>query len=159
MTRQFLWIGVLSAALLASGSPTMAQGPMGNSQRGGMMGHGMMGMDWQDMPMRFGSMAEGRIAFLRAELGITKEQEPAFDEFAAAVRASTAKMGEMRQMMMQTMQGQGSASERYDARVQMMEARLEAMKATRDALLKLYAALTDEQKLQADQLIGMGMMM
>jgi LTXXQ motif family protein len=41
-----------------------------------------------------------------------------------------------------------------DARTKSMEAMVEAMKAIKPATVKLYAALTAEQKKIADQLIG-----
>jgi hypothetical protein len=76
-------------------------------------------------------------------------------------------MSEMRNTMMQGgMMAQGgtslSAPDRLDRMERMMTVMLDAVKATRSALEPLYAALSDEQKKMADQLIhgpmGMGRM-
>ena len=122
----------------------------------------VMDMPGQRLGMAPGMIAgsqwvEGRIAFLRAELGITPEQEEAFSRLANVLRESAKSMNETRRSM-PAMMGTMTAPERYDAHVRMMEARLEGMKAVSDALPGLYAVLTEEQKQRADQFLGMGLM-
>jgi hypothetical protein len=153
-----------------TGPGSSAQVP--SQMPGGMMGGGtgtpMMGMMGQRgmMPMMgMGDHIEGRIAFLKTELKITDAQTAQWNTFADMLRANAKRMGEIRNTMMQGgMMGQGSTSlsapDRLDRMERMMTAMLDALKATRSALGPLYAALSDEQKKTADQLIhgpmGMG---
>ena len=129
---------------------------------GGMMqGRGMMGM-MGNCPMMGGSnpsYAEGRIAFLKAELSITDQQKDAWDAYAAAVKKNLVGMQNMREMMMKVMQTK-SPVERLNAHIAAMESRVAALNELKPSLANLYAALSDEQKKKADELlIGMGCMM
>jgi hypothetical protein len=97
---------------------------------------------------------EGRLAFLKAELNITAEQESLWNDYAAAVRDNAKTMA----ARCATLMGQASASaqklpDRLDAQEQFMAARLDALRATSKTLKTLYASLTDAQKQTADQLI------
>jgi hypothetical protein len=135
---------------------------------------GMMGM-MDQMPGRMmsgscpmmGMMAgtdasaftEGRIAFLKAELGITDPQKSAWEAYAAALKKNLEGMQATRQTMMKVMQAT-SPVERVDARISMMESRLSTLKEIKPVLAILYNGLSDDQKKKADQLlIGMGCMM
>jgi LTXXQ motif family protein len=145
------------------GPGAMGQGMMGR----GMMGGGMMQMMAGTCPM-MGSMAneaagptftEGRIAFMKAELGITDAQKMAWDAYATALKKNLEGMHGMRQTMMAAMAATNPV-ERFDARLAAMEGRVAAMRELKPALTQLYAVLTDDQKKKADQiLIGMGCMM
>ena len=126
---------------------------------------GMMGMVGMMPMMEMGEHVEGRIAFLRIELKIADAQLPQWNAFADALRANAKRMTEMRNTMMHGgMMGQNGASmsapDRFDRMERMMTAMLDAVKATKSALGPLYAALSDDQKKAADQLIqgpmGMG---
>jgi hypothetical protein len=126
----------------------------------GMMGMGMPGMMGQGMMMGPGSMApqvEGRLAYLKAELGITEAQATAWKQYEDAVRSRTSAMQGMRQEMMKAMQA-GTVTDRMKARINMMEGMVASMKAQSAGLEGLYKVLTDDQKKKADQLLGMGMM-
>ncbi len=129
-------------------------GPMGpGTMMGGRMGHGpMMGM--RGMMGDPSERIEGRLAFLRAELGITAEQEDEWDAFAEAARASAAAMGGMHATMM-SMQGPPPLPERLSMMEDMMTARLEALRGMREAVGPLYEALSPEQRETADSLMGM----
>ncbi len=134
----------------------MGQGP------GGMMGKGMMagcpmmgGMGRHGMMMDSVPMMEGRLAYLKADLEITEAQTSAWEAYADAVRARHAAMQGMHAEMMQAMQT-GSAMARMDAHIKAMESMVESLKALKPATEALYAVLTDEQKKQADQLLGGG---
>jgi uncharacterized small protein (DUF1192 family) len=127
----------------------------------------MMGQDGMMSMMGMGGHIEGRIAFLKTELKITDAQTAEWNAFADALRSNAKRMSEMRNTMMQGgMMAQGgtslSAPDRLDRMERMMTVMLDAVKATRSALEPLYAALSDEQKKMADQLIhgpmGMGRM-
>jgi hypothetical protein len=134
---------------------------MGGMMGGMMQGRGMMGM-MGNCPMMGGSnpsYAEGRIAFLKAELSITDQQKDAWDAYAAAVKKNLVGMQNMREMMMKVMQTK-SPVERLNAHIAAMESRVAALNELKPSLANLYAALSDEQKKKADELlIGMGCMM
>ncbi len=137
----------------------MQGGGMMGGMMGGMQGGGMMGM--RNCPMMGGAAAhaEGRIAFLKAELAVTDQQKGAWDAHAAAVKKNLEGMQAMRETMMKVMQAK-SPVERLDARITAMEGRLGALKEMKPALTNLYAALSDDQKKKADELMtGMGCMM
>jgi hypothetical protein len=173
----------LMVAVLAGGTTALAQ------QGPGMMGPGMMrdgkgpgwGMGWgmghggMQRGMGYGMMgggcpmfgggdggtyADGRLAFLRAELGITDAQKTAWDAYAAALRKNLENMQAMHATMRQSMEQEKSPVERLDTHVTTMEARLAALKEMKPALATLYGAMTDDQKKKAaDILTGMGCMM
>lgn len=138
--RDGSWMG-----MMGGGCPMM--GMMGPGGMRGQMGAGPMGH------RRMGALAEGRLAYLRAELDITAAQEPAWEAYATAVRERAGAMQDMRQSMMRTMRD-GTAPERMAARIAAMEAMLESLKAVKPAIDGLYGALSDEQKVLADDLIG-----
>jgi hypothetical protein len=142
-----------------SGSGSMmGHGMMGEGQSM-MGGHGMMGgMGMGGGPAamcgRMTSHIEGRLAFLKAELNITPEQEALWHTYASVVRDNAKAMGTRCTALM----GDSGASEkslpdRLDAQEQFVAARLDALRATNKALKPLYQALSDAQKKLADQLI------
>lgn len=134
--------------------------------RGSMMGHGRM----MGHPGRMGHMGgkrghgficgrmtghiEGRLAFLKAELKITSEQDSLWNDYAGAVRDNAKAMGS-RCSAMRGQRGEKAPSlpDRLDAQEQFMMARLDGLRAIGKALKPLYAALSDEQKQLADQFI------
>jgi hypothetical protein len=59
------------------------------------------------------------------------------------------------QAMMTAMQS-GSAIDRMQTHIAMMQGRLDALKASQPATEALYKALTPEQQKKADTLLGMG---
>jgi hypothetical protein len=134
-----------------------------------MQGGMMMGPGTMDMPMmqgmRPGMMMggpgqhiEGRLAFLRAELGITPEQEQVWSTYADALREAASSMQGMHDQMMSGGMP-ATLPERLERQEQMMTARLAALKKTKAAAVPLYNALGPEQKQTADALMmGMGMM-
>ncbi|MGD9828372.1 MAG: Spy/CpxP family protein refolding chaperone [Hyphomicrobiaceae bacterium] len=140
-----------------SGGPRGMMGPrMGMMGECPMMG-GMMGMRMgQDgAPMH----QQGRIAFLKAELGITPAQTKMWDAYAEALKENFESMRGMRQVMMTAMSAKSPAA-RLDARIKAMDGRVTALKGIKPTLDGLYAALNDDQKKKADQLLtGMGCMM
>jgi hypothetical protein len=157
--------GMMEPGSSAQVPPQMPGGMMGGSAGTPMMG--MMGQDGMMSMMGMGGHIEGRIAFLKTELKITDAQTAEWNAFADALRSNAKRMSEMRNTMMQGgMMAQGgtslSAPDRLDRMERMMTVMLDAVKATRSALEPLYAALSDEQKKMADQLIhgpmGMGRM-
>ena len=139
---------------MMGGCSMMGGGMMGGMQ--GMMGPGMMGQGMgPGMMMGMGPMVEGRLAYLKAELGITETQAAAWDGYVSAVKARANSMQSMHATMMQAMQS-GTAMARMDAHVKHMEAMLNFMKSLRPATDALYKVLSDDQKKKADLLLGMG---
>jgi len=157
----------LGTAFVSPSHAQPQQGMMGMLGGGcpsiGMMGHGRMGQgSWGDggwfrgmmgRQPKMGAMVEGRLAYLKGELNITAEQQSAWDAYAAAVTDRVELMQGIHEGMAKTMQS-GTATERMDARIAGMEAMLESLKAMKPATDGLYAALRDEQKALADELIG-----
>ena len=131
--------------------------------QGPMMQRGMMGRDCPMMGMMMGgsksTFSDGRIAFLKAELAITDSQKPVFDAYAAVLKDNLQNMHAMRQSMMGGMSAKTPA-ERLDAHLSMMEGRTASLRKVKPKLEALYAALSDDQKKKADELLtGMGCMM
>lgn len=124
----------------------MTGGPMMGHTPGSGMHHGMM---------MHGPAVEGRLAYLKAELGITEAQVPAWNGYITAVKARLSTMQGAHQAMMQAWQS-GTAVARLDAHTKSMESMVESLKALRPATEALYAGLSADQKLKADQLLGMG---
>ncbi|MGE3229235.1 MAG: Spy/CpxP family protein refolding chaperone [Hyphomicrobium sp.] len=140
--------------MMGAGQNMMGYG-MGPGMTGwgmqGMMGPGMHGM----MGQGYGPMMEGRLAYLKAELGITDAQTDAWNGYVSAVQTRATTMQSMHATMMQAMQT-GSALERMQAHTQAMQSMVESLKALLPATEALYKVLGDDQKKKADLLLGMG---
>ena len=142
-------------------SAAMPGGPMGGAGEMPMMGmmRMMMGQDGMGGMSMMAGHVEGRLAFLKTELKITDAQLPLRNAVADAIRADAKTMGGMAEGMMGGMQT-GTLPEKLAAREKMMTAHLEALRKFKAAVDPLYAALSDEQKKTADELLigPMGMM-
>lgn len=114
-------------------------------RRNGMMGQGASGMA---MIARI----EGRIAFLRAELGITEAQAGPWNAFADALRANARRLAEVSAAA--SAQRAGTLVQRLDAQEQWLAARLEGTRALKAAFAPLWSALSEEQKKSADELVA-----
>ena len=137
--------------------------------RGWGMGHMMRG--WGRGPMMgYGENAmldriDGRLAFLKTELKITKAQSEAWNEMATTIRMTSEIHNKMMREMMKEMHDgeffKKPLPDRLVLRETHMEARLEQIKAVREAVDKLYDVLDDTQKEAADEIVlptmGMGM--
>lgn len=95
---------------------------------------------------------EGRIAFLRAEIGITDAQGPAWDAFAQAVRSAAAHVGASN-MPMNGADGPMTLAQGLEAQDVALSARLDDVKALRSSLAQLYETLSDDQRKAAEDLI------
>ena len=96
---------------------------------------------------------EGQLAYVKAELGITDAQAPAWDGYAKAVRDRVTVMQAIHATTMKIMQT-GSAVERLDTQASAMQAMADTIRSTKPATEALYAVLTDDQKKKADLLLG-----
>jgi Spy/CpxP family protein refolding chaperone len=97
---------------------------------------------------------EGRLAYLKTELKITKAQEGAWKKYSDEAR----KQAESMQATRTAMQGAASANaaDRMELHNKLMKSRLEQSEKMTAAFKELYAALTPEQKALADQRPGGG---
>ena len=158
-------VALLTAGLLTTATPLSAQ-QRGMGMDGMPMERGMMMKMMGDCPMMgmmmgadTSTFAEGRIAFLKAELAITDAQKAAWEAYAAALKKNLQAMQAMRQTMMKVMEAK-TPTERLEAHIAAMDGRLASLKEVKPALAALYDALGDEQKKKADQVLtGMGCMM
>ncbi|MBP2292702.1 Spy/CpxP family protein refolding chaperone [Azospirillum rugosum] len=137
--------GMMGPAMTGTMMPMMR--PM-MGQPGGM---GAMGLPFEHV--------EGRIAFLKAELGITDAQAQPWNAFADALRAN-AKAHQAQHERMVKGGMPSSWPDRLALQQTALSAHLDALKALDAAAKPLYAVLTDDQKKAADRLLSgpMGMM-
>jgi Spy/CpxP family protein refolding chaperone len=127
-------------------------GMMGRWMRGGMMrmmGCPMMGEAAEGPVTTF---AEGRIAFLKAELAITDAQRSAWESYAEAIKRNLESMRGMWQTMRAVFEAK-TPVERIDAHLAAMESRLTALKGLRAPLATLYEALSPDQRAKADEIL------
>lgn len=114
-----------------------------------------------------GRHIDGKLAFLKAELKITEQQEPAWQSFAGVIRGNAeARAGqwqarrEQRREMRRNMTDDSkdyrapALNERVDRGIQHMEQRLAAFKEMGEAAKTLYAELNAEQQEVADGLLS-----
>jgi hypothetical protein len=105
------------------------------------------------------SFAEGRIAFLKAELNITDSQKTSWDAFADALKNNLQSRRDVWRSV-RAAHETDSPLGRLDALIAAMETRLAALKAIKPALSTFYADLNAAQKKTADELLtGVGCMM
>ena len=137
----------------------MGQQPAGMPMMN-MMGQGGMGMmgpsamPMAGMPMQdTGAHLEGRIAFLRAELGITEAQAPQWEAFAQALRDSAARLKQAQAAAPQSTSEPVSFLQRAELQEQWLGARLEGLKAVKAAFAPLQAVLSEDQRKTAEALL------
>jgi hypothetical protein len=120
-----------------------------------MMGQGGMGMMRQGaMPMAdMGDHLEGRIAFLRAELGVTELQISQWNAFAQALRDGAATLRKAQASVPQPTAGSIDFLQRVTLQEQWLGARLDGLKAAKTAFTALQAVLSDDQKKIAEKLL------
>ena len=137
----------------------MMNGPMAGYGR--MGGYGpMMGYDAEGMLDRI----DGRLAFIKTELGIRADQTKQWDDLATVIKDSAEVHNSMMRSMMEDMHDGDYSKiplpERLTTIETFMEARVEQIRSIREALEALYAVLDDDQKKTADEVIlpaiGMG---
>jgi hypothetical protein len=124
-----------------------------------MMRMGCPMFDFDDGDGQTGAFVDGRIAFIKAELGITEAQKGAWDAYAQALKTNFESMRGMHQRM-QVIWEAKSPVERLDAQIVAMEARLSGLKEMKPAVAKLYDALDSKQRDTANAVLTtMGCMM
>lgn len=132
----------------------MGNGMMGGYGAGHMAGYGPgYGMGPQGAFGACAGDADQGFAGLKAELGITAKQDAAWQAFVKNATQQT----ESRKAAfdkMQKAQGADSAPERLAQQADLMKQRQAEMESNAAALKNLYATLTPEQKVIADQRFG-----
>ena len=149
---------------MGGGTPGMMMPGPGGQQGGapGMMGGDMQRM-MQMMHQRMAAQGamrplqriEGQLAYFRTELRITEAQAPQWNTFADAVRAAADKLRQA--MIQQNMPATGQAATApalLERRIASLSLQLETTRAIAAAAGPLYAALSDEQKRTADELMA-----
>lgn len=149
-----------AAALLAAASATGAYawggfgpgggkpcwgGPGGGGGPGAMRGMGG-GPGWM---MADPAYTEQALTEQKTQLGITADQEAAWNAYQEAVKAQSGLRASHRQMWLA---GPVTAEQRFNMRQQGLEQMQKLNQASRD----LYGALTPEQQSRADTLLGFG---
>jgi hypothetical protein len=108
----------------------------------------MFGGQWSE------PFAEGRIAFLRAELRPTEAQKAAWDSIVTAVRKNLDNIQSLRQANLTAAEeGHLAPGEWLDRRISILESRVGMLKEIKAPLATLANTLTDDQKKKAAELI------
>ena len=163
-TRRQLVLAGLVVALGGGAGLALAQpsgpsggpmgGPMGGAGPGAGMGAGrgpgmMGGRGGRMMGARMGMggyrNAPGYLADLKAQLGITKVQAPAWQEYADTVSGTATQMQGLHQSMYQSMAG-ATWAERRARMNTMFQARQQAFETVHAAAEKLLPALSPQQR-------------
>ncbi len=142
-----LAIAAVSAAYAFPG-PGMGSGfgPMGR-------GHGGFGPGAHATGTDLSAFADQRIGELKTELKITAAQEPAWQAFTGKAKQQAQAMQATRTKMQDA---GGQAPDRMAQRSEFMKQRMAGMDSMAAAMKDLYAVLTPEQKVVADQRFGHG---
>lgn len=137
--------------MMGAGGSGGMMGMMGAGGPGGMQGGMCNHMKHQDAPS-LTEHVEGRIAFMRAEIGITEAQAPLWAPVADALRA-VAKVAQERKAAMAGERPTAVADMlvRHDA---MLTARQQSVRALRDAYVKLNEKLTEDQRANASEVLA-----
>ncbi|WP_291296859.1 Spy/CpxP family protein refolding chaperone [Elioraea sp.] len=143
------------------GTPMPGMGGAGGGMMGGDMGRMMQPMMQQMMQDRMAASAmqpfrriEGRLAYFRAELRITDAQAQPWNAFADAVRTHAERLRQATQQAMTGATEPGSAPQQMERRIALLSAHLESMRAVAAAATPLYAALSEEQRRTADEMMS-----
>lgn len=155
------WIkpAALTAVLLGAGGLGVA------AAKSNDWGHGHCGERHRDHGpgkswFKPGRHVEGKLAFLKAELKITGDQEEAWQAFAAVVRETDEARSEMWRSHRERRGGEDAErpalDERIARRVEAMAQRFEMFRDVAEAAKTLYAGLTPEQQAVADDLLPPG---
>ena len=154
-TKRFLGFAVASALVIGAATGVFARGGFGPGWGGhhGMMGGpgGMQGPFGGPGMMTGGdpvAYADQRLTRLETTLGISPEQEGAWNAYADAVKGKAGLMAAHRQAMF------GTGGVTADQRLSFHQQGLAQMQQLTAAIRDLYAVLTPEQQAKTGGLIG-----
>lgn len=154
---KILGIGAFAAVAGTLGWHALADTPMHGGPNG--MGPGMMmGMGGGHGPMG-GMFADPatHLAALKTELGITAQQQPAWDAYAEVVQDAAASMKAQRQSMDMTTIYNMTDQDRHAFMTQMREQHEKVFEPVKAAAEKLLTGLDDAQKSKAKEILpGLG---
>jgi hypothetical protein len=164
MKKKVLVIGGIAAATILVGGWALAQssgyGPGGFGPARMMGMHGQMGpgMRGQMGPGMHGGPAltqfdPARIDTLKAELGITAAQEPAWTKYAKTVQDSAAKMQTTREGIDRDAVSKMNPQDRFAFMSKIREQRQKQFDAVQTAANELLATLDDAQKAKAKTIL------
>jgi hypothetical protein len=102
----------------------------------------------------FGSHIEGHIAFMKAELHITPDQEALWSKVAEVMRADVAGFDQFRQQHPTETPTKPTALQHLEERAAHTALRAKGEQRFLDAFRPLYELLSDAQKQAADELLG-----
>lgn len=152
---------VASLATALGGLGLVYAHPFGNGDGPGFGGRHQCGGAAHGRFGRMGRHLDGMLAFVKTELKITAEQEPAWQEFSTAVRELAGERTGYRAGMRGHAGDDGNdvpLVDRIDRRLAMMEQGTAHLRRMAAAVKSLYAELTPEQQRLADQLVPMARM-
>jgi LTXXQ motif family protein len=141
MIRLTATVILMGSVVVGTSGLVLAQPMMGGARHGpdaGMMRH----HDWS-----FSDPAS-YLAALKADLGVTPAQEPAWNDYAKTVQDVAAQMQGTHQTMYEAM-GSASWQERRDMMNRMFDARQQAFNTVHTAAEKLLASLDASQRTKA----------
>lgn len=135
--------------------------PQGDMQRMMQMMQAMHGMHGMMMggpgdpgAARAFERVEGQLAYFRTELRITEAQMPQWNAFAEVMRAQAARLRQAMGQAMGAASQPATAPQLLERRLASLTLQVETTRAAAEAVNRLYAALTDEQKQLADELMA-----
>jgi LTXXQ motif family protein len=138
-------------ALLVAG-PALAQG--GPGYMTGERGWGMWwGGPWDRGPDGMLDRVEGRLAFIKTELKITDAEAPAWGQLAESIRTAAKHHNERMKTAFSREEKAKTLPERLEVQEQLVSARLDEIKQIKGSLTNLYAALSEAQKKEADDIV------
>ncbi len=129
---------ILSATMLLPVSSALAQDEQNNSIH----------------EQRIETHIEGHIAFLKAELNITPDQEAPWNTVAAVMRADATDFDRLRSQYLAMIQTPPTALRHLEERAAYTALQATCEQRFLDAFRPLYQKLSDAQKKTADELLG-----
>lgn len=142
----------LAASVVAVAQPGYGPGAMKGADGcgpGAMMGAGY-GPNSARNPAEIAKFQQEHLTRLKSRLGITAEQQPAWDAYATMAAQQAQTMQALHQTRHQTM-STATAPERLAMAQQVMGERQKAMASMSESLTKLYDVLTPKQREAFDQ--------
>jgi periplasmic protein CpxP/Spy len=146
----FLAAALLTSVTAVGLSPALAQNtpaPAPSAAPQAQIGH--------HARMLPGQLADGRIAFLRAELKITPAQEAQWQQVATAMRENANALDQVIASARQQ-RGTTDAIQHLQLREQIAKVRADNDARLLNAFKPLYASLSPEQQQAANSLVGLG---
>ena len=143
------WKKAFLAAVAVTGVAGVAASASAQTPPAGCEGRpGMMRSHMRDMAADPAAFAERRLARLKADLRITDQQAPLWQDFADRARSEAGRG--MMAMQNQAQDLSLSAPERMSRTADILRQRLAGMEAVNDSFRRLYDSLSADQKRVAD---------